>query len=438
MGLLARSSQVNSTSGAGQASYGGYISKFLDLVLAPSLDQIVKKKVKILTNAGGLNPVGLKNAIESLLVTHGLQDELTVAAVSGDDILSEKDTLASRAAFEEFDPLSGLDLKEEGIGSRIPLSLNTYLGAEPITEALKAGASIVVTGRCVDSALVVGPLAFEYGWAHTTERKSLQALASASLAGHIIECGVQITGGNYTDWRVSAFSAHGGWLNIGYPILTFNEDNSFTISKSERTGGVADRHGICEQVLYEVLGPGNYVLPDVVVDMTEVSVEAVRPGLVLIRGAKGKPITPWLKCTAVEQRGYRLTLDILVRGEEAESKGKALGEAIIGRTNMLAAARYPGVSAISAKDSSVILTGARQGLSANMAGPEMTEVALRIAARHQNYAMLGILSKATAHFFLINSCPGIFLFTSERPKSSPNFIASSILVSRDMVYIGKN
>ncbi|KAF4458391.1 pf07287 family, partial [Fusarium albosuccineum] len=203
------------------------------------------KNIKIVTNAGGLDPVGLKDAIVARLEKHGVGDKLTVAAVSGDDLLSEKDSLMSNDQLEGFDPLNG-DKKEEMFPTaRNLLSLNAYLGAEPIAIALQQGANIVVTGRCVDSALVVGPLAFELGWDFDTNQQSLDGLASASLAGHIIECGCQATGGNYTDWKKSAFSPHGGWSNMGYPILTYNENNSFTISKPENTGGIVDCAAVC-------------------------------------------------------------------------------------------------------------------------------------------------------------------------------------------------
>ncbi|KAM5385582.1 hypothetical protein ACJZ2D_000781 [Fusarium nematophilum] len=431
MGLLARSARSGSKRGV-KGRNGGYISEFLDLVLVPHLDLILKKGIKIVTNAGGLDPVGLKAAIDAHLQNRGVSDKITVAAVSGDDLLSQREALVKQGAFEGFDPLSGAGSKEDASAqANNLLSLNAYLGAEPITVALKQGASIVVTGRCVDSALVVGPLAYEYGWDYATDQQSLDRLASASLAGHIIECGSQATGGNYTDWRTSAFSPHGGWTNMGYPILTFNDDNSFLISKPDNTGGIVDKRSVCEQMLYEILDPENYVLPDVVVDMSRVQLEQVQPDIVQVHGTKGKPPTPWLKCTAVEQQGYRLTVDILVCGEEAESKAKVLGQAIINRTNALASARNPGTS-ILPEDSEIILIGAEYSLGRVTSYPERKEVVLRVAVRHLDRSVLDILSKETAPF-LTNSCPGICLLNSGRPKSSPNFICSSLLVRRSKV-----
>ncbi|PGH09900.1 hypothetical protein AJ80_07610 [Polytolypa hystricis UAMH7299] len=425
MGLLARFSAQ---------SKKGYISEFLDLVLAPYLDLILKKRIKIVTNAGGLDPVGLKQAIEEHLQKRGLGNRLKVAAIYGDNILSDRESLQREGAFEKFDPLSGASTEEAGIEeSGKLLSLNAYTGAEPITEALKQSADIVVTGRCVDSALVVGPLAYEYGWKYTAVQEDLDRLASASLAGHIIECGAQATGGNFTDWKKSACSPDGGWSNMGYPILTFNEDSTFSISKPERTGGVVTCNSVCEQMLYEVLDPENYVLPDVLIDMSQVRLEQTSLGVVTVRGAKGKPPTPWLKCTAVEQKGFRISVDILVCGEEAESKAKTLGRAIIDRTNALAAERFSGtMSPILPSDAAVMLIGNESSLGTSTHRTERREIALRVAARHADRKVLDILSKEAASF-LTNSCPGICLLTSGRAKASPNFVASSTLISRERV-----
>ncbi|VUC32637.1 unnamed protein product [Clonostachys rosea] len=426
MGLLARSVA---------ASKKGYISEFLDLVLAPYLDLILKKGVKIVTNAGGLDPVGLKQAIDEHVKSRGLDSRIEVAAVYGDNILSDFSKLAEQDAFTQFDPLSGASSSPEAGLDRADdlLSLNAYIGAEPITEALKQGATIVVTGRCVDSALVLGPLAFEYGWEYEMTQTNLDHLASASLAGHVIECGAQATGGNFTDWRLSAFSSHGGWSNMGYPILTFNEDDTFSITKPEKTGGVVSRASVIEQMLYEVLDPENYVLPDVVVDMSRVQVSEIKPGHVLVRGAKGKPPSPWLKCTAVQQRGHRIAVDFLVCGEEAEDKARCLGAALIERTNTIAAQQLPGtINPIGSSDSAIALIGNESSLGSAASQEKRREVVLRVSARHSNRKVLDILSKEAASF-LTNSCPGVCLLTSGRARSSPNFVASSILVKRSKV-----
>lgn len=429
MGILARSSRA-----AKGVSNKGYVSEFLDLVLAPYLDLILKKGVKIVTNAGGLDPEGLKDAIEAHLKKRGLEHAFKVAAVFGDDLVPHQGKLHQSGVFEAFDPLNGFGPKDPyGTHDEGLLSLNAYLGGQPITEALKDGANIVVTGRCVDSALVVGPLAYEFGWDYSFNPQALDRLASASLAGHIIECGAQATGGNYTDWKNSAFSSYGGWSNMGYPILTFNQDNSFTITKPENTGGIVDRFSVCEQMLYEVLDTANYLLPDVVLDMRDVAIQQVRPGVVAVKGAKGKPPTPWLKCTAVKQQGFRISADILVCGEEAESKAEVLGQAILDRTNAISTKRHNNqFPPIAREDCEIILIGAERSVDPSCRSSERREVVLRVGASHSTRAVLDILGKEVAPF-LTNSCPGICLLTSGRPKCSPNFAANSVLIRREAV-----
>src|SRR5271169_5520731 len=184
------------------------------------------------------------------------------------------------------------------------ISLNAYIGAQPIVHALNSGAQIIVTGRVVDSALVLAPLAYSYNWDLSPTSPDLDLIASASLAGHIIECGAQCTGGNFTDWRDGAFSGHGGWSNMGYPIVEFNADGTFVVTKPEKTGGIVSKLSVAEQMLYEVLDPANYLLPDVNLDLSQVTLEEVGIDRVRVSRAKGRPPTPWLKCTAIKQDGY--------------------------------------------------------------------------------------------------------------------------------------
>lgn len=433
MGLLARSARATPVTSK-PIENGGYIAEFLDLALEPQLDLIAKHGIKVVTNAGGLDPSGLKNAIEAAIAKRGLSDKLKVAAVVGDDMLPRREDLRREGQLRDFDPLGGMDDPEEGAAASDKLlSLNAYLGGEPIAAALKQGADIVVTGRCVDSALVLGPLAFEFGWNFDTSPPSLDRLASASLAGHIIECGVQATGGNYTDWKVSAYSPNGGWTNMGYPILSYYPDNAFTISKPAGTGGVVNPQSVCEQMLYEVLDPGNYILPDVVLDLTQVRIAQLSTDVVHVKGARGKPPTPWLKCTSVRQNGFRILVDFLVCGEEAESKARALGNAIIARTNLLAANMKSGDGTpIAEDDAEVIVIGAENSLYPISRGAQRREVVVRVAARHQDRGVLNILGKEAASF-LTNSAPGICMLTMGRPKSSPNFVANSVLVGRTAV-----
>ncbi|KEZ40898.1 Uncharacterized protein SAPIO_CDS7897 [Scedosporium apiospermum] len=437
MGLLARASHAPARPGSGKKA-AGYIREFVTFVLKPLLPQILEKKIKVVTNAGGLDPVGLKELIEELAAEKGVTDQVKVAAVYGDNIISQKNELLQAGAFSAFNPLNVDGADEAMFESQDSiLSLNAYTGAQPITKALEAGANIIVTGRCVDSALVLGPLAYEYSWnyARLDDQATLDRLASASLAGHLVECGAQATGGNFTDWELSAGSAYGGWANMGYPIVTFEEDGTFTVSKPRETGGLVTRHTVGEQMLYEVLDPENYILPDVVVDLSRVVLDQVDKDKVRVTGVRGKPPTEWLKCTAVRQMGFRTTADMLVFGANAEQKGKVLGNAILQRARNVTEMELRNVGKsedFKGFESKVIIVGAEHSLSPSAARPPSREVVVRIAAKHVRRHVLDVLGREVASFGT-SSAPGIAMFSSGRPKVSPNFLASSVLIRRDFV-----
>ena len=346
MGLLARRSRVAAKRNIPVGPQtSGYIGEFLTFVLAPLLPRLVKKKTRVITNAGGLDPIGLKRLIEAHLEKIGIRD-IKVAAIWGDDLLATKSDLYRQGVFKSFDPLNGAG-KAESVFSETDtlLSLNVYVGAEPIVHALKSGAQIVVTGRVVDSALVLGPLAYTFGWDLSPSSSNLDMIASASLAGHIIECGAQCTGGNFTDWREGAFSPYGGWSNMGYPIVEFNADGTFIVTKPAGTGGIVNKLSVTEQMLYEVLDPANYLLPDVNLDLSRVAVEEIGHDRVRVSKATGRPPTPWLKCTAIKQNGYRIEGALIIVGVEARERAIVLGEALIRRANMiLESSKMPGIT----------------------------------------------------------------------------------------------
>ena len=336
MGLLARRSRMASKRKAPiTPETSGYIGEFLTYVLAPLLPKILANKTRVITNAGGLDPVGLKQLIEKHLKENGMHD-VKVAAVWGDDILPSKPELSLKNVFTSFEPLNGVGKPESTFSEEDSLlSLNAYLGAEPIVCALNSGAQIIVTGRVVDSALVLAPLAYSYNWDLSPTSSDLDLIASASLAGHIIECGAQCTGGNFTDWRDGAFSANGGWANMGYPIVEFQRNGSFVVTKPAKTGGIVSKLSVAEQMLYEVLDPANYLLPDVNLDISRVTLTQLGVDRVHVSGAKGRPPTPWLKCTAIKQEGYRIEGTLVIPGFEARQKAIILGEALIQRANMI-------------------------------------------------------------------------------------------------------
>lgn len=435
MGLLARSSKFSSEKKKSKPA-AAYIGEFLDDVLVPLLPRILDKGIKVITNAGGLDPVALKEKIDAHARQANVGERVKVAAIFGDDILGRHKEIFATGKGHGFDPLNGAGQAEEVTpDSQGLLSLNAYIGAEPITRALQAGANIIVTGRCVDSASILGPLAFEYGWdyANFGDQDVLNALASASLAGHVLECGAQTTGGNFTDWRESASSPHGGWANMGYPIISFYKNGDFDVFKPKLTGGLVTCGTVCEQMLYEVLDPENYILPDIVIDLSQVSLTQVSTNRVRIHGTKGEPPTPWLKCTAIAQRGFRLSVDLMVFGVDAEAKGIALIDAMVGRANNVIKSKHHNKIGPITRDSyKTIIVGAERSVAPYSEGSGVREVLARLSASHSNIEAFNILSKEVSSF-ITSSCPGICLLNPGRPRPSPNFTTASILVERAMV-----
>ena len=317
-----------------------YIGQFLGFVLKPLLPDLKRNGTKVITNAGALDPLGCKAAIEKLLKEQGI--DMKVAAVYGDDMMPEKGGVATFDAFENdvvsFSPTSVTENTRDS--DRLPtnnepiMSMNAYFGAKGVAAALEAGADIIVTGRVVDSAIVVGPLMYEYGW-NSSQPNYYDLMASASLAGHILECGCHATGGNFTDWKLAAFSPYGGYANMGYPIAEFEANGEFVVTKPERTGGLVTPATVAEQILYETLDPALYILADVILDMRQVQLTQVAKDRVHVKGARGLKPTPYLKCCGIFMDGWAVTGTLIIGGAHAKDKAEAVGHAIIERTKRM-------------------------------------------------------------------------------------------------------
>ncbi|RYG97362.1 MAG: DUF1446 domain-containing protein [Alphaproteobacteria bacterium] len=254
----------------------GYATDFLTEVIRPLAVEIHRRGIKVVCNAGGVNPQSCCDAIVAELAKQGVP--LKVACVTGDD------------AMHVLDGKDREKIREMATGSALPpsmVSASAYLGAFPVAEALAQGADIVVTGRCADSAVAVGALIHEFGW----KPHDLDALAGGSLAGHVIECGPQSSGGFFTDWKLVADT----WSSIGFPIVECFADGSFVATKAEGTGGLVSLATVSEQITYETGDPANYILPDVVLDMTGIRVEETGKDRVRVSGVRGKPPTPTYK-----------------------------------------------------------------------------------------------------------------------------------------------
>lgn len=287
--------------------------------LKPHLAEIARRGIKVVSNAGGVNPEGAKRALDTLCAELGLS--LKVAVVTGDDLMPQADALREQGVREW---ISG-----EPLPARL-LTANAYLGALPIAAALDQGADIVITGRCADSALGLGILMHAFGW----KAEQYDLLAAGSLVGHVLECGPQSTGGVFTDWeRVP------DWHRIGYPIAECRADGSFVLTKPAGTGGIVEPACVAEQVLYEIGDPRAYILPDVVADFSEVKLAQDGPDRVRVTGARGYAPTTQYKVSATYQDGYRAVAMAVIIGHDAVRKAERSAEELVARARMRFAER---------------------------------------------------------------------------------------------------
>ena len=390
----------------------GYATDFVSLVVGPLAKELHEKKIKVVVNAGGCNPLACCEALEQELKKQGVP--LRVAAVVGDDVAPLMDTLRKEGKVSEL-------WTQESLPAHV-LTANAYIGAFPIAQALDAGADIVVTGRCADSALALGPLIHEFGWMADDWDK----LAAGSLAGHVIECGVQATGGYATDWKEVAKD----WADMGFPIAVCRADGSFDITKPLGTGGCVNYGTVTEQVTYETADPANYLLPDVVCDLTQVQVVETGPNLVTVTNVKGKAATSTYKVSATVPDGYRSLATLFIRGMHASEKARAMGEAILARcTRLMKAAGFEDFT-----HTSIELLGAEEGYGTRAAQRSWREVVLKVAARHNNEKALDIFSReiypsATA---MAQGIGGIF---GGRPKVQPVMRLYSFLLEKTLLNI---
>lgn len=293
----------------------GYAPDFVSVAMRAVLKDALAQNIRIIANAGGVNPRGCAAALQALADELGVS--VRIAVVEGDDVMPLLPTLRDEAVRELQ---SGRPLPDKVV------SANAYLGALPIKAALDAGAQVVITGRCVDSAVTLGALMHHFGWAID----DYDRLAAGSLAGHILECGCQGAGGLHTDWE-----AVPDWAHSGYPIVECRADGSFIVTKPHGTGGLVTPATVGEQLLYEIGDPARYVLPDVVCDFTQVTMTQAGEHRVEVRGARGRAPTPDYKVSATYVDGYRATGQLTVVGIDADQKARRTAEAILERTRGL-------------------------------------------------------------------------------------------------------
>ncbi|HCW4113892.1 TPA: DUF1446 domain-containing protein [Acinetobacter baumannii] len=388
----------------------GYALDFVSRVMAPLLKKIAEKKIKVISNAGGVNPLACRDALQKIIKEYGL--DLKVAVVLGDDLLPKHEQLKSQNIQEMF---SGEALPEQVASS------NAYLGAVAIRDALDLGADIVITGRVVDSAVVLAPLLHEYQWPLDDYDK----LAQGSLAGHVIECGAQCTGGNFTDWQLVQ-----GFDNMGFPVVEVSEDGSFVVTKPQSTGGLVSTATVAEQIVYEIGNPQAYLLPDVIADFSHVHLEQVGEHRVRVMGAKGQAPTTQYKVSATYPDGYRVLVSFLIAGREAPQKAQVIADAILTKCERVLAMRS--VPPFSEKSFEILGIESTYGDHAQTLNSR--EVVVKIAVKHmfKEACMFFASEIAQASTGMAPALAGI---VGGRPKASPVIKLFSFLIDKNQVNV---
>lgn len=383
----------------------GYAGDFVTVAMKSVIGEIAARGIRVVSNAGGVNPGACAAALRLCADEAGVA--LKIAAIEGDDLLGRAENFRADGVTEMF---SGAPLPEK------LMSVNAYFGAFPIAAAFEAGAQIVITGRCVDSALALGPLIHEFGW----RAGDLDALAAGSLAGHILECGAQATGGLHTDWtRVE------DWPEIGYPVAECAPDGSFVVTKPGGTGGLIEPQVVSEQMLYEVGDPGAYLLPDVSCDFTQVTMKSAGKDRVLVSGARGNAPSDSYKVSATYLDGYRATAMLTIIGRQAKAKAERTADAILTRVRRIFRARN--LADFSATDVEVL--GAEAAYGPHGRADESREVVLKLAVAHADKAALEIFSREISPAGT-SWAPGTTGF-SGRPKAQPKVAMFSFLASKE-------
>ena len=388
----------------------GYATDFVALIdrVAP---QLVEKDIKVIANAGGVNPHACKDAVLAVLAKHGFTG-VKVAVVEGDDILGDLDDLMAKGEeFKNMDTGAPLSSVRDTV-----TSANVYLGAFPIAEALDQGAQIVITGRGTDPGLVIGPMIHEFGWS----AEDYDKIAAGTVAGHIVECGAQCTGGNYTDWREVPDMAR-----IGYPIIEAQSDGTFVVTKHEGTGGMVTVASVTHQLMYEMGDPKNYITPDGVADFTSFSLEQEGPDRVRVTGVKGAPPTPTYKVSMSYHDGWKATGQLTVSGPDALAKAKLCADIVWQR---LAFDGYE----YSEEERMVEFVGAgvcHQGIGHP---PEPSEVVLRMGVKGADRDKVNRFGPELVPL-VTSGPPGVTGFAGGRPKATEIIGYWPALLSKELV-----
>jgi len=384
----------------------GYATDFVQTVMAPLLSQIKEQGIKVISNAGGVNPEACMKALIEVAAQAGVS--LKIAMVDGDNILPNKSDYESAG------------IKELNTGANMPpmfLSMNAYLGAPGIVTALEADADIIITGRVVDSAVVLGAMVHEFGWQWSDYDK----LSQGSLAGHIIECGAHCTGGNFTDWE----TVKDGFDDMGFPIVEVSSNGAFFVTKPENTGGMVSVATVSEQLVYEIGDPRAYTLPDVICDFTQVKLIQEKQNQVRVTGALGLPPTDQYKVSATWVDGFKCTVTFLLAGIDAAKKGRSVANAIISKTKrMIDAKGFKPYTEVN-----IELLGSESTYGKQSKIEDCREVVVKISVTSLDKKSLVLFSKEIAQAATAMA-PGITGIVGGRPTVWPKIRLYSCLVPK--------
>ena len=393
----------------------GYATDFVDLIrrILPTLR---KKGIRVVANAGGVNADGCRKALIEVAREQGATG-LKIGTVTGDDILDRMDELIGAGVkFTSLD--DGRPFSD--VRDRV-LSANVYISSFPGAEALRQGAHIVVSGRSTDPGLVLAPLIAEYGWG----ADAWNLLAAGTIAGHILECGAQCTGGNYSRWwEVS------GWDHLGYPIAEVEPDGTFVVTKHDGTGGLVTVDTVAEQLVYEMGEPSRYLTPDCVADFTSIRLEQAGRDRVRVFGIQGGPATDTYKVSISYLEGYKAVGQLTVSGPDAEAKAKICADAIWGR---LARA---GVTFEQTITELVGVDACHGPMTRGHAAPG--EIVLRVGVKDRVKAKVDRFGKELAPL-VTTGPPGVTGFAGGRPKATevlgywPTLIPKHLVVPKVVV-----
>lgn len=391
-------------------SNAGFANDFLEVLasLAPPL--AAQPQLKIITNAGGMNPLACVQAAAGLRVAAGFSDE-KLGIVTGDDLLPQLRSLQGQGCrFVNLDTGQPLEL----LGPNV-VSANAYLGARPIAEALAAGARTVITGRVADASLTVGPVVHEFRWSWSDWNR----LAQATVAGHLIECGAQATGGYSTNWQEYNLA------EVGYPIAEIEPNGECVITKPSGTGGAVNRRIISEQLIYEIGDPQHYLTPDVDTNFATVELDEIGPDRVAVRGASGLAAPENYKVSLAYRAGFAASGQLTVFGSDCIEKGRACGDLILRR---VAGAGFP------LERTNVELLGTGIGVPNTVSAPPPSprEVVLRVTVQDSRREAVERFTKEFAP--LITSGPaGLAGYAVGRPQVRPVYAYWPTVVPQRLV-----